>query len=141
MEQLLSKSLSRTRFSMLLLGIFAGIALVLSAVGIYGVMAYSIAQRTREIGIRLALGAARTDVLSMVLLGGGRLALLGMAFGLVGAFALNFLLRNELYGVSPADPITYIGVALLLGGVALLASYIPARRATRVDPLVALRYE
>jgi putative ABC transport system permease protein len=141
LEQLLVKSLSRTRFSMLLLSIFAGIALVLSAVGIYGVMAYSIAQRTREIGIRLALGAARRDVLSMVLLGGGRLALFGMAFGLVGAFALNFLLRNQLYGVSAVDPLTYAAVALLLGVVALLASYIPARRATRVDPLVALRYE
>ena len=141
LEQLLAKSLSRTRFSMLLLSIFAAIALALSAVGIYGVTAYSIAQRTREIGIRLALGAARKDVLSMVLLGGGRLALFGMAFGLVGAFALNFLLPNQLYGVSAVDPLTYAAVALLLGAVALLASYIPARRATRVDPLVALRYE
>jgi putative ABC transport system permease protein len=141
MEQLLAKSLSRTRFSMLLLSIFAGLALMLSAVGIYGVMAYSVAQRTREIGIRLALGAARKDVLAMVLLGGGRLATFGLVLGLAGALALNYWLRNQLYGVSPADPVTYIAVALLLGAVALAASYIPARRATRVDPLVALRYE
>lgn len=141
MEQLLAKSLSRTRFSMLLLSIFAGLALVLSAVGIYGVMAYSVAQRTREIGIRLALGAARKDVLAMVLLGGGRLATFGLVLGLAGALALNYWLRNQLYGVSPADPVTYIVVALLLGAVALAASYIPARRATLLDPLVALRYE
>jgi putative ABC transport system permease protein len=141
MEQLLAKSLSRTRFSMLLLSIFAGLALMLSAVGIYGVMAYSVAQRTREIGIRLALGAARKDVLAMVLLGGGRLATFGLVLGLAGALALNYWLRNQLYGVSPADPVTYIAVALLLGAVALAASYIPARRATHVDPLVALRYE
>jgi putative ABC transport system permease protein len=141
MEQLLAKSMSRTRFSMLLLSIFAALALVLSAVGIYGVMAYSVAQRTREIGIRLALGAARKNVLAMVLFGGGRLAAYGMVLGLAGALGLNFLLRNQLYGVSPADPFTYVAVALLLGAVALLASYIPARRATRVDPLVALRYE
>jgi putative ABC transport system permease protein len=141
MEQLLAKSLSRARFSMLLLSIFAGLALVLSAVGIYGVMAYSVAQRTREIGIRLALGAARKDVLAMVLLAGGRLAIFGLVLGLAGALALNYWLRNQLYGVSPADPVTYIAVALLLGAVALAASYIPARRATLVDPLVALRYE
>jgi putative ABC transport system permease protein len=141
MEQLLARSLSRARFSMTLLSIFAGLALVLSAVGIYGVMAYNVVQRTREIGIRLALGAARSDVLAMVLLGGGRLIGLGILLGLAGALGMNYLLRSQLYGVSPADPITYIGVALILGLVALLASYVPARRATRVDPLVALRYE
>jgi len=141
MEQLLARSLSRARFSMTLLSIFAGLALVLSAVGIYGVMAYNVVQRTREIGIRLALGAARSDVLAMVLLGGGRLIALGILLGLAGALGMNYLLRSQLYGVSPTDPITYIGVALILGLVALLASYVPARRATRVDPLVALRYE
>jgi putative ABC transport system permease protein len=141
MEQLLARSLSRARFSMLLLSIFAGLALVLSAVGIYGVMAYSVAMRTREIGIRLALGAAREDVLTMVLLGAGKLAGFGMLFGLAGALALTYLLRSQLYGVSPADPATYIAVALLLGVVALAATCIPAHRATRVDPLVALRYE
>ena len=141
MEQLLARSLSRTRFSMTLLSIFAGLALVLSAVGIYGVMAYSVAQRTREIGIRLALGASRQDVLAMVLLRGGKLATFGMLLGLAGALGLSYLLRSQFYGVSPADPATYIGVALLLGFVALAASYIPARRATGVDPMVALRYE
>jgi len=141
MEQLLARSLSRARFSMTLLTIFAGLALVLSAVGIYGVMAYNVAQRTREIGIRLALGAARKDVLAMVLLNGASLAVFGMLVGIAGALALNYLLRSQLYGVSPADPATYIVVALLLGAVALAASYIPAHRATRVDPLVALRYE
>ena len=141
MEQLLAKSLSRARFSMLLLSIFASLALVLSAVGIYGVMAYNVVQRIREIGIRLALGAARKDVLAMILLSGGKLAALGMLIGLAGSLALTYWLRSQLYGVSSADPLTYIAVAFLLGLVALAASYLPARRATRVDPLVALHYE
>lgn len=141
MEQLVARSLSHARFSMTLLSVFAGLALVLSAVGIYGVMAYSVAQRTREIGIRLALGAVRQDVLAMVLLGAGKLAAFGMLLGLAGALAVNYLLRSQLYGVSPADPATYTGVALLLGAVALAACWIPARRATQVDPIVVLRYE
>ncbi len=141
MEQLLARSLSRARFSMLLLSIFAGLALTLAAVGIYGVMAYAVAQRTREIGVRLALGAQPRDVLGMVLLGGGRLAAFGIVLGVVGALTLNRFLRSQLYGVSAHDPLTYAGVALLLGIVALAACYLPARRATRVDPLVALRYE
>jgi putative ABC transport system permease protein len=141
MEQLLAKSLSRARFSMTLLSIFAALALVLSAVGIYGVMAYAVAQRTREIGVRLALGAQPRDVLSMVLTGGGKLAASGLAVGLVGSLALNYFLRSQLYGVSSSDPVTYAMVAVLLGLVALAACYLPARRATRVDPLVALRYE
>jgi putative ABC transport system permease protein len=141
MEQLMTKSLSRARFSMLLLSIFAGLALVLAAVGIYGVMAYVVAQRTREIGVRLALGAQQRDVLSMVLMGGGRLAAIGLSVGLVGSLAVNYLLRSQLYGVSSSDPATYAMVATLLGLVALAACYLPARRATRVDPLVALRYE
>jgi len=141
MDQLLARSLSRARFSMLLLSIFAGLALTLAAVGIYGVMAYAVAQRTREIGVRLALGAQPRDVLGMVLLGGGRLAAFGIVLGVVGALTLNRFLRSQLYGVSAHDPLTYAGVALLLGIVALAACYLPARRATRVDPLVALRYE
>jgi putative ABC transport system permease protein len=141
MEQLLAKSLSRARFSMLLLSIFAALALVLAAVGIYGVMAYVVAQRTREIGVRLALGAQSRDVLSMVLMGGGKLAAFGLALGLVGSLAVNYFLRSQLYGVSSSDPVTYGVVAVLLGLVALAACYLPARRATRVDPLVALRYE
>ncbi len=141
MEQLLARSLSRARFSMLLLSIFAGLALTLSAVGIYGVMVYAVAQRTREIGVRLALGAQPGDVLSMVLTGGAKLAAFGIVLGLVGGLALNHFLRSQLYGVSAHDPLTYAGVALLLGIVALAACYLPARRATRVDPLVALRYE
>jgi predicted permease len=141
MEELLARSLSRARFSMTLLSIFAALALLLSAVGIYGVMAYNVAQRTREVGIRLALGATHKDVLAMVLAAGGKLAALGMLIGLAGALALTYWLRSQLYGVSPADPLTYLTVALLLGVVALAASYLPARRATCVDPLVALRYE
>ena len=141
MEQLLARSLSRTRFSMLLLSIFAALALVLAAVGIYGVMAYAVAQRTREIGVRLALGAQPRDVLGMVLMGGGKLAAFGLVLGLVGSLGVTYLLRSQLYGVSSTDPVTYASVALLLGLIALAACYLPARRATRVDPLVALRYE
>jgi putative ABC transport system permease protein len=141
MEQLLARSLSRTRFSMLLLSIFAALALVLAAVGIYGVMAYAVAQRTREIGVRLALGAQPRDVLGMILMGGGKLAAFGLVLGLVGSLGVTYLLRSQLYGVSSTDPVTYASVALLLGLIALAACYLPARRATRVDPLVALRYE
>jgi putative ABC transport system permease protein len=141
MEQLLARSLSRARFSMSLLSIFAALALVLAAVGIYGVMAYAVAQRTREIGVRLALGAQPRDVLGMVLLGGGKLAAVGLVLGLIGSLGVTYFLRSQLYGVSSTDPVTYATVALLLGLIALAACYLPARRATRVDPLVALRYE
>jgi putative ABC transport system permease protein len=141
MEQLLARSLSRARFSTMLLSIFASLALTLAAVGIYGVMAYAVAQRTREIGVRLALGAQPRDVLGMVLLGGGKLTAFGIILGLVGALILNRFLRSQLYGVSAHDPLTYAAAAVLLSVVALVACYLPARRATRVDPLVALRYE
>ncbi|HEV1992894.1 MAG TPA: ABC transporter permease [Candidatus Acidoferrum sp.] len=141
MDQLLADSLSRSRFTMLLLGIFSAVALVLAAVGIYGLIAYSVTQRTQELGIRIALGAQRRDVLRLVLAQGTRLTLLGVAVGVLAALAFSRLLATLLFGVSATDPLTFAGVAGLLAFVALLACFIPARRATRVDPIVALRYE
>jgi putative ABC transport system permease protein len=141
MDQLLADSLSRSRFTMLLLGMFAVIALVLAAVGVYGLIAYSVTQRTQELGIRMALGAQRRDVFGLVLAEGTRLTLLGIAIGVLAALVLSRLLVALLFGVSATDPLTFAGVAGLLVVVALLACYIPARRATRVDPMVALRYE
>ena len=125
----------------LLFAIFSAIALVLAAVGIYGVMAFFVTQRTREIGIRMALGAQWRDVLKLVLRNGMLLAAIGLAVGLAGAFALTRLMRSLLFEVSPTDPLTFCAVALCLICAALLACYIPARRATKVDPLIALRYE
>jgi putative ABC transport system permease protein len=141
MDQLLADSLARSRFTMLLLGIFAAVALLLAAVGIYGLIAYSVTQRTQELGIRIALGAQRRDVLRLVLVQGTRLTLLGLALGVLAALALSRLLATLLFGVTATDPLTFAGVAALLAFVALLACFLPARRATRVDPLVALRYE
>ena len=141
MEQLLADSLSRARFTMLLLGIFAGVALLLAAVGIYGLIAYSVTQRTQELGIRIALGAQRRDVLRLVLGHGTRLTLLGLVLGIAAALGITRLLASLLFGISATDPLTFAGVAALLAFVALLACFIPARRATRVDPIVALRYE
>jgi predicted permease len=141
MNSVISESLAARRFVMALLGVFATLAIVLSAVGIYGVISYVAAQRTQEIGIRMALGAGRGSVLRMVLGEAGRMALLGVAIGLVAAFALTRLMASVLFGVSTHDPLTYVGVAALLMLVALVACYFPARRATRVDPMVALRYE
>jgi len=141
LEQTLSDSLAPRRFNMLLLGIFAAIALALATVGIYGVMAFSVTQRTHEIGIRMALGAERRDVLGLVVRQGLRLTLAGVVLGVAGAWALTRFLTNFLYGVRPTDPATFVLVSLALITVSILASYIPARRATRVDPMVALRYE
>jgi putative ABC transport system permease protein len=129
------------RFSMLLLGVFAGLALVLASVGIYGVISYTATQRTHEIGIRMALGAERADVLRMVVGHGLRLSLIGIGAGLAAALGLTRLMSSMLFGVRPTDFGTFAAVSLLLAGVAALASYVPARRATRVDPIIALRYE
>jgi putative ABC transport system permease protein len=141
MEQLVSASVAQRRFAVILLGIFALVALVLATVGIYGVVSYSVAQRTNEIGVRMALGAKTMDVLGMVIRQGMSLVLAGVAIGLVGAFALTRVIRSMLFNVSAADPITYFSVPLLLAAAALLACLIPAFRAARVSPIVALRYE
>jgi predicted permease len=139
--ELLALDLGRARFQAILLAIFALVALVLTAVGLYGVMAYSVAQRTHEIGVRMALGASRNDVLAMVLRRGVVLTVAGIAAGIVGALALAKVIESLLYQVPPRDPATYVVVVLTLGTVALLASFLPAMRATKVDPMVALRYE
>jgi putative ABC transport system permease protein len=141
MTRLLANAEAERRFSLLLLSLFAAIALLLSSLGIYGVMAYSTSQRRHEIGIRMALGAATPDVLRLVLQQGMRLVLLGLAIGLFGAWALSRVLAGQLYGISARDPFTYAAVALLLGTVAFTATWLPARRATRVDPMISLRSE
>jgi predicted permease len=141
MEEIVSAAMARQRFSTMLLGIFAALALVLAAVGIYGVMSYSVAQRTREIGIRLALGAQRRDVLRMTMEQGLRLVSMGVGIGLVAAFILTRVMASLLFGVDATDPTTFIVIPLILMSVALLASYIPALRATKVDPMVALHYQ
>jgi len=141
MDAVVADANAQPRFEMLLLAVFAAVALALAAVGIYGVMSYSVSRRTHEIGIRLSLGAGRADVLRLVVRQGMVLALAGSVAGMVGALLLSRLMTDMLYGVRPTDPFIFAGVALVLGGVALVATYIPARRATRIDPMVALRYE
>ena len=141
MEEVRSMAIVSPRLNLALFGLFAALALILASVGIYGVTAYGVSQRTREIGIRLALGASRHDVLQMVVREGVRLATIGMLLGLGGAFAVTRLMSTMLHGIRSSDPVTFSAVTLLLMGVALAACYIPARRAMRVDPIVALRYE
>jgi putative ABC transport system permease protein len=141
MEQVVADSVAQRRLDTLLLALLAGVALLLAAVGTYSVMAYTVAQRTHEMGVRMALGAQPRDVIKLVLGQALSLALIGVTIGLGAAFGLMRFVSGLLYGVSLADPVIYIGLALLLGAVAILASYFPARRATRVDPLSALRSE
>jgi putative ABC transport system permease protein len=141
MEQILSVSVAGQRFNTLLLTIFAALAIMLAAVGVYGVMSYATAQRTREIGIRVALGARARDVLGMVMKQGLILTISGVTIGLAGAFALTRVMTGLLFGISASDPLTFIVIALLLTAVSLLACYIPALRAAEVDPMVALRSE
>lgn len=141
MDDVMSTARSRPRFLTLLLTLFSTVSLLLAALGIYGVISYLVAQRTNEIGIRMALGAQRGDVVRLVSATGLRLALAGTLVGAVGAFALTRFLSGLLFGVSSADPLTFVAMAAALGAVTLLACYIPARRASKVDPLVALRYE
>ena len=141
MDELIAVSLAQQRFNMFLLGLFASLALILAAVGIYGTMSYSASQRTHEIGIRTALGAQRRDVLRLVMNDGAKIALFGIAIGIAGALALTRLMASLLFEVKPTDPATFAAVATLLALVTLAACYIPARRAMRVDPMVALRYE
>jgi putative ABC transport system permease protein len=141
MEKVVSDSIAQPRFNMVLLAIFAGLALILASVGIYGVMSYSVTQRTQELGVRMALGAQRRDIFSLVLKQGIILALIGVAIGLAGAIGLSKALSSVLYGISATDPVTFISVAVIMIAVALIACFFPARKATKVDPLTAMRYE
>ena len=140
-EYLLDQNVSQRRFIMFLMTTFAALALVLTAFGMYGVISYSVGQRTQEIGVRIALGARPRDILRLILGQGLVLTIVGLVIGLVGAFALTRVITSLLYGVSATDPLVFTGVSLLLVLVALLASYIPARKAMKVDPMTALRYE
>lgn len=141
MTDVMSASLAAQRFNMTLMGIFAAVALVLAAIGIYGVISYSVTQRTHEIGIRMALGAETGDVVKIVLRQGLQLAGVGVALGIGASFALTRVMSTLLFGVSTTDPLIFASISIVLTGVALGATFIPARRATKVDPMIALRYE
>jgi len=141
MDEVVSEAVARQRFSMLLLGVFATVALILAAVGIYGVMSYSVTQRTHEIGIRMALGAQKRDVLKLTIGQGLKLVLTGVAIGLAAAFVLTRVMASLLFGVGATDPITFVAISFVLIAVAMLASLIPALRAMKVDPMFALRYQ
>lgn len=140
-EAVVARSIGSQRFSLALLGAFAGLALLLASIGIYGVLSYLVDQRTPEIGVRMALGAQRADVLRMILRDGLNMALIGAALGIAAALGLTQLMASMLFGVKPTDPVTFVGVAIVLSAIALFACYLPARRAAKVDPMVALRYE
>jgi ABC-type antimicrobial peptide transport system permease subunit len=141
MEQRLAESLSYDRFSMRLFGSFAILAIVLASVGIYGVMSHTVSQRTHEIGVRRALGAMNNNVLGMVLRQGLKLTIIGIAIGLLASWGLTRFLAGNLFGITPTDPLTTVAVVAVMVAVALLAMWLPARRASRIDPLTALRYE
>src|SRR5919205_331293 len=141
MDHVVSESITQPRFNLFLLGLFSTVAMLLSAAGIYGVTAYTVTQRTHELGIRIALGAQVSDVLKMILGQGMAVIGIGLVLGLAAAFALTRLLRSLLFGVGENDPLTFAAITLVLFMVALIACYVPARRATKVDPLTALRYE
>jgi putative ABC transport system permease protein len=141
MSQRVSQSEAQPRFNAALLGIFAALGILLAAVGTYGVLAFLVVQRTQEIGVRIALGAHPRDVMTLILAQGAKLALAGLTLGVAGAFALTRSMKALLFGVTPADPLIFAGVAIFLVIVALVACYLPARRAMKVDPMIALRYE
>jgi putative ABC transport system permease protein len=141
MSQVLSGSIAQQRFITTLMGLFASLALLLTAVGLYGVLSYQVSQRTQEIGIRMALGAQTKDVIRLVVGQGMKLTVIGVLIGLAAAMAMTRLMSSFLFGVSANDTVTFVAVSILLAAVSLLACYIPARRATKVDPMVALRYE
>jgi putative ABC transport system permease protein len=141
MQEYVAASVAQRRFTSLLCAVFAGVGLLLAVVGLFGVMSYSVAQRTHEIGVRVAVGAEKPDILRLILSEGMRITVVGTGLGLLGAFGVSSVVKSQLFGVSATDPLTFLGVVLVLGLVALAACYIPARRATRVDPMVALRYE
>lgn len=141
MDEVMAASVAQRRFSMTLLGLFAACALVLALVGVYGVLSYLVTQRSSEIGIRMALGAQPSDVRKQIVWEGGKLVIAGLVFGIAGALVSTRIMSTLLFGVKPMDPVTVAATAALLGATAMLASYVPARRASRIDPMSALRCE